>query len=313
LTRRDLSFESGGLHCAAWLYLPDAEPPHPCVVMAHGFSGVRDQRLDAFAERFASVGLACLVFDYRHFGASAGVPRQLVEIPRQLDDWRTAIRFARSLEEVDPERLALWGSSFSGGHVIAVAAEDNRLRAVVSQVPFTDGLSALRAAGLQANVRMTLAGIRDQGRALRGRPPFYIPAVGPPGSLAGMTAPEAEPGLAAMTPPDSTWVNRFTARVLLRIGSYRPYAKLRRVACPVLVVVTDRDETTPPGSAVRAAERAPKAELIRYPVGHFEIYMGEPFERAVADQAAFLSRHLRDRPGLFARQPDPRARAGSPP
>ena len=82
--------------------------------MAHGFSGVRDQRLDAYAERFAAAGLACLVFDYRHFGDSGGQPRQLLDIGRQLDDWRAAIAFARSLEEVDGDRIGLWGTSFSG-------------------------------------------------------------------------------------------------------------------------------------------------------------------------------------------------------
>ena len=47
-------------------------------VMAHGLGGVRQMRLDAFAERFSSAGYRCLVFDYRHFGAGAGEPRQLL-------------------------------------------------------------------------------------------------------------------------------------------------------------------------------------------------------------------------------------------
>ncbi|MFL5867972.1 MAG: alpha/beta hydrolase [Thermoleophilaceae bacterium] len=313
MTRRDVSFESAGVRCAAWLYLPDGEPPHPAVVMGHGFSAVRDQRLDAYAERFAAAGLACLVFDYRHFGDSEGEPRQLPDIGRQLDDWRAAIRFTRSQEELDAERVALWGSSFSGGHVVAVAAEDPRLRAVVSQVPFTKGLTAVLALGPRNSLRLTAAALRDQWRALRGRPPFYVPAVGPPGSLAAMTAPEAEPGLAAVTSSDSTWVNRVAARVMLHVGGYRPYAKLSRVACPVLVVAADRDQTTPTQPAIRAAERAPNAELVRYPVGHFEIYVGEPFERAVADETAFLRRHLLGRFAPAAPRPGPPAPAVSPP
>ena len=108
MTRRDTAFDSQGVRCAAWLYLTDeGAGPHPCVVMAHGFSGVRDQ-LDAYAERFAAARLACLVFDYRHFGDSDGQKRQLLDIGRQLDDWRAAIAFARSLEELD-------GGSASGG------------------------------------------------------------------------------------------------------------------------------------------------------------------------------------------------------
>jgi dienelactone hydrolase len=313
VTRRDTAFDSQGVRCAAWLYLTDeGAGPHPCVVMAHGFSGVRDQRLDAYAERFAAAGLACLVFDYRHFGDSGGQPRQLLDIGRQLDDWRAAIAFARSLEEVDGDRIGLWGTSLSGAHVVAVAEEDERLRAVVSQVPFTDGPSALREAGPAATVRMTVAGVRDELRARRGRRPFYIRAVGPPGSLAAMTAPEAEPGFAALTPRGSSWVDRITPRILLRVPAYRPYAKLDWVRCPVLVLTADADETTPPDPAVRAAERAPNAELIRYPIRHFEIYVGEAFERAVAAEADFLSRHLLDRPAPAAPQRDPRARAESP-
>jgi pimeloyl-ACP methyl ester carboxylesterase len=260
--------------------------------MAHGFSAVRDQRLDAFAERFAAEGLACLLFDYRHFGDSDGEPRQLLDIRRQLDDWRSAIAFARSLPAVDGAGVALWGTSFSGGHVVALAAEDPGLAAVVSQVPFTDGLSALRAAGPRAASRLTGAGLRDQARALLGRPPFYLPAVGPPGAAAAMTAPEAEPGFRRITGEGSSWRNRYTARVGLRATSYRPYARLRRVACPVLVVVADRDQTTPTEPAIRAAERSPRARLVRYPVGHFEVYTGEWFERAVSEEAAFLVEHL---------------------
>ena len=112
--------------------------------MAHGFSGVREQRLDAYAERFAAAGLAVLVFDYRHFGASQGEPRQLLSIaPPARADWRAAVAHARYLLEVDPKRVAVWGTSFSGGHVVAVAAADPAIAAVVSQAPFTDGLSAI--------------------------------------------------------------------------------------------------------------------------------------------------------------------------
>ena len=121
--RTDSHFSSGGSECAAWLYMPDGEGPHPCVVMAHGFSAVREHRLDAYAERFAAAGMAVLVFDYRHFGASQGEPRQLLSIARQLADWHAAVAHARNLPEVDARRVAVWGSSFSGGHVIAVGRQ----------------------------------------------------------------------------------------------------------------------------------------------------------------------------------------------
>lgn len=291
--REDLTFDSGGARCAAWLYRPDdAEGSSPCVVMAHGFSGVREQRLDAYAERFAAAGLAALVFDYRHFGGSEGEPRQLLDIGRQLDDWRAALAFARGLEGIDHKRVALWGSSFSGGHVVATAAEDPKVAAVVSQAPFTDGLSAIRAGGPAAALRLVGAGLRDQLGALAGRAPYTIPAVGPPGSVAAMSRPEAEPGFRALDPPGSTWRNEVLARVALKIGLYRPYGKFSRLRCPVLVTSCEHDATTPPGPAARAAERSPNAELRRYPIGHFEIYLDPQFERTVTDQTEFLVRNL---------------------
>src|ERR1044072_717076 len=134
--RTDVTVPSGDDTLAAWLYLPDSSTGRtpPVVVMAHGRGAVKEMRLDAFAERFAAAGFAALVFDYRHFGDSTGQPRQLVDIGRQHADWQAAVAHARSLAGVDPDRIALWGSSFSGGHVVWVAARDPRVAAVVSQV-----------------------------------------------------------------------------------------------------------------------------------------------------------------------------------
>jgi fermentation-respiration switch protein FrsA (DUF1100 family) len=260
--------------------------------MAHGFSAVREQRLDAYAERFAAAGLAALVFDYRHFGASQGRPRQLLSIGRQLQDWRAAVAHARNLPEVDPRRVAVWGSSFSGGHVVAVAAQDPAIAAVVSQAPFTDGFSAIAAGGAVQGLRLMGAGLRDALAMLLRRDPVYLPAVGPPGTLAAMTAEEAEPGFTRIDPPDSAWENRVAGRVALAVGGYRPYAKFGKLRQPVLVQVCDRDETTPPGPAVKAAEKSPNATLRRYPVGHFEIYVDPQFETTVGDQVDFLVRNL---------------------
>jgi dienelactone hydrolase len=133
MARKDLTFDSSGVNCAAWLHLPDTAAPHPVVVMAHGFAGVRQLRLDAYAERFAAAGMAVLLFDYRRFGASDGEPRQVLVISDQLDDWRAAVAFARSLPEIDHSRVAVWGTSLSGGHVLAIAADDHGLAACVSQ------------------------------------------------------------------------------------------------------------------------------------------------------------------------------------
>jgi uncharacterized protein len=293
--RSDVFFDSWGLRCAAWLYRPAGAAglrATPCVVMAHGWSGVREQRLDAYAERFAAAGLAALVFDYRHFGASEGEPRDLIDIRRQLEDWAAAISFARSLPGVDSERIALWGSSFSGGHVLTTAARDHRIAAVVSQVPFIDGLKNLGFYGLRKTLTLTREGLRDAFGALRGRPPHMIASVGPPGSVAVMTSPDADPGFHAIDPATSNWHNEAAARALLIVSTYRPGRKVAEIRAPVLYCVGDQDAVTPPGPAIDAAHRTPRAELKRYPIGHFDIYVGEWFERAVADQAECLGRWL---------------------
>jgi pimeloyl-ACP methyl ester carboxylesterase len=292
MARLDVAFSSHTADCAGWLYRPAGDGHHPLVVMAHGFSATREQRLDAYAERFRAAGIGVLLFDYRHFGASAGEPRQLLDIARQQADFHAAIAHARALDWVDPARVALFGSSFSGGHVIAVAAQDHRIAAIVSQCPFTDGLASLPKLGIGNILRATVAGLRDQLGALAGREPYYIPAVGPPGSFAVMTSPDAEPGLAALTPPETLWENRVAARIGLRVGTYRPGRAAAKLTCPALFCVCDRDALAPAQRTLKYAATAPRGEVKRYPVGHFEIYVGEAWEQAVSDQTKFLVRSL---------------------
>lgn len=267
----------------------------PCVVMAHGFAGTVDSGLVPYAERYAAAGLDVLAFDYRHFGASGGEPRQLVSVSGQLADYAAAIAFAREMPGVDPERIVVWGSSFSGGHAVAVAAADRRVAAVISQVPAMDGrttlLNLVRYAGLAQVAKVTLAAIRDTIAARRGQPPVMVPVVAPPGTLAAMSTPDSEPGYLAIA--GETWRNEVPARFGLTLGLYRPGLQAARLPCPILVQIADRDAIAPPAAAQEAAWLATgRAEVRTYPLGHFDIYRGEPFERAVADQLHFLGRHL---------------------
>ncbi|MGW3350812.1 alpha/beta hydrolase [Nonomuraea rubra] len=133
--RSKVSFTADGVRCAGYLYPPADSSPAPCVVLCHGFSGTMDRLFD-YGERFAAAGFAALVFDYRSFGESDGGPRQVPDIRGQLADVRTAVAFARGHERVDPGKVLLWGNSLGGAHVITVAADDPRITAVVSQIPF---------------------------------------------------------------------------------------------------------------------------------------------------------------------------------
>ncbi len=288
-----MSFPSGGERCAAYLYTPEGglspESPVPCVVMAHGFSATRDDGLPAYATAFAEAGFAALVFDYRHFGSSSGEPRQLLDIRRQQDDYRAAITHARGTPGIDPNRIALWGTSFSGGHVLAVAAGDPRVAAVVSQAPFTDSIPTLALVPPKNALRCAVEGLYDLIGARLGRPARYLPAVAAPGGFAAMTQPDAVAGFEAIVPYGSRWENRVAARIMVALAFYRPIRRAASLGMPLLVGVCDADEVTPPAPAVAVAERAPRGELIRYPYGHFDIY-ADP--KPKADQVAFLSRHL---------------------
>jgi uncharacterized protein len=301
-TREDLTFDSAGVPLAAWLYRPAGADTErvPCVVMAHGFSATRRDGLEPYAEHFADAGFGVLLFDYRGFGESGGEPRQVIDIRGQQDDYRAAIRAAARVDWVDHARIALFGSSFSGGHVVTVASGDVLIAAAVAQAPFADGMVQLRVTPPKIAARATFDGLRDAIGAALGRPPVTLPAAGPPGTYAVMTAPEAEPGFTAIVGEGSRWRNEVAARVMLCIGLWRPVKDATRVACPLLVCVCDGDQTTPPGAALQMAQNAPRGEIVRYPIGHFDIYVGESFERAVADQTAFLRRVLAPREAAVA-------------
>ena len=213
-TREDLTFDSAGVPLAAWLYRPAAADGDavPCIVMAHGFSATRRDGLEPYAERFADAGFAVLLFDYRGFGDSGGEPRQVIDIRAQQDDYRAAIRAAARVPWVDAARIALFGSSFSGGHVVTVAAGDAQIAAVISQAPFADGIAQLRNTPPTIAARMTVDGIRDVVGAAAGRPPVTVAAAGPPGSYAVMTAPEAEPGFQAIVGDELALAQRRSRR-----------------------------------------------------------------------------------------------------
>jgi uncharacterized protein len=295
-----ISFDSGGVRCAGVHMRGDGgafageDGRRPCVVMAHGFGGTMDSGLIPFAERFAEAGLDAVVFDYRHFGSSAGEPRQLLSIRRQLEDYAAAIAYARALDGVDPGRIVLWGSSYSGGHVVAVAVADGDVAAVISQVPAMDGaatmLNAARSAGVGGIARLTAKGLADAIASLRGAEPVTAPVVGTPGSVSFMSTPDAQPGMLAVAGP--TWRNEVAARIALQAGAYRPGLQADRLPCPILIQIADKDSVAPVKAAQDAAWRATgRAEVRTYPIGHFDIYTGAPFERAVADQLHFLRRH----------------------
>jgi dienelactone hydrolase len=292
-------FPSGGVRCAADLYRPDdVTQALPCVVMGHGFSGTKGLAR-VYAERFAEAGLAVLVFDYRHFGASGGEPRQIVDAGKQREDYHAAVRFARSLPGIDPEQIALWGTSLSGGHVIAVAAEDPRIAAVVAQVPLIDARRTgrtlrqrLQRALTRSKLTLFVAAGRDAFRAVLGRPPYLAQVVGNPSEAAVFTEWEARAAFDALGGEAAGWRNAFAPRFVFGLPRYRA-GTAERLPMPLLVCVADDDLEASPIFAAWVAQRAPREEVRHYPVGHFDVYVEPVRSRVIADQIVFLRAHLR--------------------
>lgn len=301
MRQQEITFPSAGTTCAAWHLRASGDTLHgsngrPCVVMAHGFSATRDAGLLGFAEGFADAGLDVVLFDYRGFGASAGNPRQLVSYRRQRADYRAAVRAARSIRGVDPGRIVLWGTSYSGGHVLQVAATDPDVAAVVAMTPSVDGVATLvhlaRARGVAPLVRLTAEGVRDVLAHATGRRPRLVPAIGASDSGAVLAKDGALEAMAGVAGP--SWRNEVGARVALEIAVNRPVRVAHRVHAPLLVQLGEEDTVVPAAPALKAADRAGGvAEILRYPVDHFDVYDGPWHARILSDQVDFVTRRLR--------------------
>ena len=146
INREDIEFVSEGVTVRGWLYHPTsgtAEPP-PVVVLAGGWCYVRELVMPYYAEAFADAGVAALVFDYQNLGVSDGDVRQHLDPWLQIRDYQNALSFLESRDDIDAERFGAWGISYSGGHVLILAAIDPRVRAIVSQIPVIDGYHNMR-------------------------------------------------------------------------------------------------------------------------------------------------------------------------
>ncbi|MFJ6671108.1 alpha/beta hydrolase [Actinosynnema sp. NPDC091369] len=290
---RDVTFASGDAVCAAVLYLPDRQRGDvACVVMASGYSGTRDLGLPAYAERFASNGMAVLAFDYAGFGSSTGKPRLLVDPRRQADDYRAAIRCARSTAGIDPERIVLWGVSLGGGHVLEVAADDARIVAVIALTPFVGMTSDVALRRPLETARLLTAGLLDAARSRLGLSPVMIPVIGEPGRTALVRDTTDRRVLLRLAQDAPAWRNQIRARGLLGLLRYRPGSSASRLTTPLLVGIALQDAVVSSADAAATAVSAPHGQLRRYAGSHFDCFENPTFESAVEDQVAFLRRHV---------------------
>jgi dienelactone hydrolase len=285
-------FSSHGQKCAGRLWRPPAgQAPHPVVILAAGLGGTQSMRLPVIAERFQQAGFAAVTFDYRYFGDSAGRPRQLLDIAAQRQDWNAAIDAVKAHPELDANRVALWGTSFAGGHVLTIAAQRRDIAAVIAQGPFTDGLASARTVGVISTAKVGVRALSDVASRIVGGPPVYVESFGRRRSAALMTAPDAIPGvqrLVAEAPhPADT---RIAARVALHIGLDAPGRRLRHITAPALIQVCRGDSVAPDTATLRHIANAqnPRITASEVPFGHFDIYFGEAFDHVAAAQIHFL-------------------------
>lgn len=295
--RRDVEFDADGVTLRGWYYRAAGGAPRaPVVVMCHGFAAVKEMYLDRYAEVFAAGGLNVLVYDNRNLGASDGAPRGEIDPQRQIDDFRTAITFAETLPGADPDRIGIWGSSYSGAHVLVVAATDRRVKAVTSQVPVVDGDANFRQLVRADFVDGARAGFDADRRArFAGADPVMIDVVN-----ADPLAPSALP-----TPDSYEWfigthelrapsfVNSCTLRSIERFSEYQPGAYIRLIApTPLLMCVARNDVLTPTRIALDgfASAREPK-KLVVLPGGHFDAYV-KGFDISAGVQLDWFREHL---------------------
>jgi pimeloyl-ACP methyl ester carboxylesterase len=261
--------------------------------MNHGFGGTKDAVLERYALRFVAAGTAVLTFDYRHFGASEGEPRQLYDVSYQLQDLRAAIAYARGRSEIDPEKIVIWGTSAAGGYGLVIAAEDERIAAVIGQCAGidheADSKLFMEREGMGYFLRLFVHAQRDKGRSRFGLSPHTIPMVGAAGTIAMFSAPGAFDGYATLFSDSDTFQNEVCARLLFMGHDRDPNEAAQDVQCPVLLLVCEHDNLVAPDSHVKAAEAlGDKAIVHSYPIGHFDIYEGQHFEKAVNEMLALL-------------------------
>lgn len=258
------------INLRGWFYLPE-HLPAPCIIMTHGFTALKEHYLSKFAEVFARAGMCVLVYDNRNFGESEGEPRFEVNPELQVRDLSDAISYVQTKPEVDPEKIGLWGTSFSGGHVMVAASMDSRVKCAVAQVPFVKGhhefLQTTRP-DLWEIIQKKYAA-DSNGRA-QGKSPAMTPVItSDPTKSVVMKQPEAYDFFTNL--PE--WQNQVTLKSVQMSGDYAPIDRISKINIPVLFIIADQDTICLTELAQKAFERinSPK-KCVMIKGHHFSAY-----------------------------------------
>ncbi|HBF0689780.1 TPA: alpha/beta hydrolase [Clostridioides difficile] len=290
--REDVDFYSNKTRCSSWVYLPNINKKCPVIVMAHGLGGVREMRLDVYAERFAAAGYACFLFDYRNFGASDGNKRQLINVKEQLTDWNCAIDFIKKDDRFDSNKILLFGSSFSGGHVITLSSKRKDILAAISQCPYTNTLATMGTLSPLSTLKTVPLVIFDLLSCVTGYHPVLIKLGDKRGKIAIMAVSDYN-GYLEQVPENSNFVNKAPARTLLEFIKYSPSRYTKDITIPIYYAVCRKDTLAPSKATVKCAKLSKKATIKEYDCGHFDIYLGNYFENAIADYIGFFDKNTK--------------------
>jgi fermentation-respiration switch protein FrsA (DUF1100 family) len=265
--------------------------------MAHGFSAVKEMYLTRFAEHFMGAGFAVVLFDYRCMGASDGEPRGQIFPWDQIEDYRNAITFARQQTEVDGERIGIWGTSYSGAHVLVVGALDRRVKCVVSQVPLVDGWANLHRIVVDEDVAGFVAALQqDREARFSSGAVNYVPVVAQDRNCALPTVDSYKWFTETHQAMAPSWENRVTLESIEQFMAYTPGVYLPRISpTPLLLAVAEHDILTPTDLAVAAygQAREPK-KLAIIPGGHFDAYT-VGFDHSAGVATAWFEQYLQGR------------------
>lgn len=286
-----VSFHSAGSRLDGELLVPDDLPEgerRPGICLCHGYSGIRGLILPEYAQRFVDAGFVAFIWDYRGFGTSEGEKWRVMPL-EQVEDIRNAITFLAARPEVDAERIGLWGTSYGGAHAPYVMAIDERIKAAVGQVGFTDGTRLLlqtRTPDEQRELLDTIA--TERVRRVRGEEQARA------STHSVLHSPQTEAFFAATLPEMPELYCELTWESAERTMEYKPIELAGRIAPrKIMLIGAERDDLCRFDHYERFAEAAGDAcELVGIDCTHYEVYAGEPFERSAEHATGFFARTL---------------------
>jgi cephalosporin-C deacetylase-like acetyl esterase len=302
MPRFDVEFQSEGTTCRGWFYRPDGAGPFPAVALAGGWCYVRELVMPYYAEAFAAAGIAAMVFDYRNLGVSDGDVRQHLDPWAQIRDYRHALSFLERHDEVDADRLGVWGISYSGGHALILGATDPRVKCLVSQIPVIDGYENMRRVHGAVGYRRLWQEILTD-RALRYDKPGerrYIPhaTAEPARDLGTWPFPETYHTFKALQQTEAPlYQNRSTVESVDLLLEYDVMPFVRRIYdTPSLMIVAEADDLTLWDLEIGAFNAIPtvKKQLETLPhTTHMTLYSDQAKLQTAAEHAtSWFAGHL---------------------